>query len=556
MSQETARDKERLLQAQRIAAFSANLPLHDLLTVYLKDDNDEHRRGMFCALIPNALVEKSLSRPEWDLMIGSGGPGAIQFGAGEGSRTEYFRHGNDDGIEPLILWRSFDGLRDPYVEISEEFRLFHNLFHDRKTDRFYKFDDAGNEHLVATIESNCVKIRLLEIRQFCAVRELHLAIYMDSVEKSRHSLSELGLAEGGGDHVEALTVYGLNHADCRDMRDAKAISRLLAKRLVPPLPKEKSGFWGYGEPEPAQFVDFVIGVDDDGNEVVSTSSEAELSNYFGAIPGRPHYLTPVFFRKAVLDKYYQQAGKYSVEPGYLRCAGLWGMSLDNHLDDYVVAWLGDLGRDLPHQEQLHWRSFNVPPAGGMSQTFFRQQILSEWAGTNHPEHLFKYEYGALANDTHKRLGWQVLLPLSSEDQHYLRALRIPATDEQRDFDEVILALTKILVDSLNEKELNKLVAPAELADVKGSISRLEKACTNCGVPDYEDHIRFLRDLQDLRSSGAAHRKGSNYQKIAEKLGMDAQSLRQVFEGLLIKGLAFVRFLKSTAESGKLTITKP
>jgi hypothetical protein len=556
MNQELARDAERLLQAQRFAAFSANLPLHDLLTVYLKDDNDEHRCGMFCALIPNARVDKSLSRPDWDLMIGSGGPGVIQFGAGEGSRTEYFRHGTDEGIEPLILLRTFDGLRDPYVEISEEFRLFHNLFHDKKTDRFYKFDDAGNEHLVATIGSNCVKIRLLEIRQFCSVREMHLAIYMDSVERSRHSLSDLGLAEGGGDHAEALTVYGLHNGEFPHMGDAKAFSRLLAKRLVPPLPKEKSGLWGFCEPEPAQFVDFVIDVDDDGNEVTSTSSEAELSSYFGANPGRPHYLTPVFFRKAVLDKYYQQAGKYSVEAGYLRCAGLWGMSLDNHLDDYVVAWLGDLGRDLPYQEQLHWRSFNVPPAGSMSHSFFRQQILSEWAGTTHPEHLFKYEYNALANDTRKRLGWQVLLPLSSEDQHYLRALRIPATDEQRDFDEVLLALTKILVDSLNEKELNNLIAPADLSGLKGSISRLEKACVNCGVPNYEIHIRFLRDLQDLRSSGAAHRKGSNYQKIAERLGMDAQSLRHVFEELLIKGLAFVRFLRATAESGNFTTEKP
>ena len=425
MSQELAREKERLLQAQRIAAFSANLPLHDLLTAYLKDDKDERRRSMSCALIPNARVEKSLSRPEWDLMIGSGGPGVIQFGAGEGSRTEYFRHGNDDGIEPLILWRTFDGLWDPYVEISEEFRLFHNLFHDKKTDRFYKLDDAGNEHLVATIESKCVKIRLLEIRQFCAVRELHLAIYMDSVERSQYSLSDVGLAEGGGNHIEALTVYGLHNGEVPDMRDAKAFSRLLAKRLVPPLPKEKSGVWGYGEPEPARFVDFVIDLDQDGNEVTSTSSEEELNNYFGRNPERPHYLTPVFFRKAVLDKYYQQSGKYTVGPGYLRCAGLWGMSLDNHLDDYVVGWLGDLGRDLPYQEQLHWRSFNVPPAGGMSQTFFRQQILSEWADTEHPEHLFKHEYSALANDTQKRLGWQILLPLTSEDQHYLRGVRPP-----------------------------------------------------------------------------------------------------------------------------------
>jgi hypothetical protein len=162
----------------------------------------------------------------------------------------------------------------------------------------------------------------------------------------------------------------------------------------------------------------------------------------------------------------------------------------------------------------------------------------------------------LAGDTQTLLGWPVLLPLSNEDQHYLRALRIPARDEQRDFDEVILALTKILVDSLNEKELNKLIASDDLAGLKGSISRLEKACENRGVADYDDHIRFLRELQELRSCGAAHRKGSNYHKIAEKLGIDAYSLRQVFEGMLIKGLSFVRFLKATAESGKFTKSKP
>jgi hypothetical protein len=263
----------------------------------------------------------------------------------------------------------------------------------------------------------------------------------------------------------------------------------------------------------------------------------------------------VFFRKGVLDKYYQQPGKYSVEPGYLRCAGLWGMSLDNHLDDHVVAWLGDLGRDLPYQEQLHWRSFNIAPTGKMSGTFFRQQILAEWTETDRPEHLFKYEYGSLLEESTQSLGWPILLALSKEDEHYLAALRIPASEEQRDFDEVILALTKVLVDSLNEKELNKLVDPAELEGLKGSISRLEKACANRGVADYADHIRFLRDLQDLRSSGAAHRKGSNYQKIAEKMGFDAQSLRDVFKGLLVKGLTFVRFLKSLAEGGAFRVTK-
>ena len=429
---------------------------------------------------------------------------------------------------------------------------------EQHRDRFVVFPDPGQKTEKArrckrASAGSCVKIRLLEIRQFCAVRDMHLALFIDSVEHSGYSLQELGLKEGGGDLTEDLLIFGLYNGDYTGFSGKKAFSRLLGKRLVPPLPKEKSGFWGFTEPVSPKYVDFIIGVDEDGNEVTSTSSEDELSNYFGANPGRPHYLTPVFFRKAVLDKYHQQGGKYSVEPGYLRCAGLWGIRIDNHLRDYVVAWLGDLGRDLPYQEQLHWRSFNIPPTGSISETFFRQQILGEWVDTERPEHLFKYEYSALAGRSQHLLEWQVLLPLSTEDQHYLQAIRIPATDEQRNFDEFILALTRILVDSLNEKELNRLVSAQDREEAKGGISRLEKAFENRLVPGYAEHIRFLRDLQDLRSSGVAHRKGRNYRRLAGKIGIDAQSLREVAEALIIKGLAFVRFLRSVVESDAFRI---
>lgn len=554
MTEEAARQKSRLQQSSHIAFLSTDVPPTDLVSVYLQDDTDEHRLGIFCALIPNEGVQESLGRPTWDLSIGHGAPGTIQYGCGERSRVEYFRFGDDDGIEPLILRRDFHGLREPYIEISEEFRLFHRLFHDRKTDRYYKFDDAGNEQLVATVEPDCVKIRLLEIRQFCAVRDMHLALFIDSVELSPFSLSQLSLEEGDSDCTEELICFVLRYGNNRGFGDMKSFSRLLGKRLIAPLPKERSGLPGFAEPKSKEYIDFIIDVDENGREVLSTSSEEGLNNNFDANPGQPHYLTPVFFRKAVLDKYYKQPGKYSVEPSYLRCAGLWGMAIDNHLDDYVAAWLGDLGRDLPYEEQLYWRSFNVlPPASGMSKTFFENQIMAAWTDTDRPEHLFKREYSRLAEQSKKTLGWPILLPLLEKDEHHFGALRVPASDEQRDFDEVVLGLAKMLVDSLNEKQLNKLIAPADAAGIRGSISRLEKACEACGVVDHADHIRFLRELQELRSSGSAHLKGSNYRKIAAKLGFDAQTLRQTFEGFLIRGLAYVRWLTSILDGGAFRV---
>jgi hypothetical protein len=53
----------------------------------------------------------------------------------------------------------------------------------------------------------------------------------------------------------------------------------------------------------------------------------------------------------VLTKYYAHPERYSVEDGFLRCQGLWGLKLDNNHHEYIIVFLGDLGRDLPSDEQ-------------------------------------------------------------------------------------------------------------------------------------------------------------------------------------------------------------
>ena len=69
-----------------------------------------------------------------------------------------------------------------------------------------------------------------------------------------------------------------------------------------------------------------------------------MSNYFGANPDAPHYLTPIFFDSAVLSKYYSNPEKYKVDDGIIRCGTLWSLYIDNQNTGYVSAYLGDLGR--------------------------------------------------------------------------------------------------------------------------------------------------------------------------------------------------------------------
>ena len=551
MKIEIDKEKRRLAQIKFLEWFNREIRPAEMLTVYLDDKADDHNIGVYSALIPNDQVERSLSDRGWDLRLGGGLPGAIEYGGRGERQVRYLRFGDDDGVEPIVIYRDFHGMRETYVEISEEFRLFHRLCHDRKQDQYIKIDDSGNEHIIATVEPNRVQIRLQEVRQFLAIKDMHLAVTFDCREYSQATLEELEIKKGVSELREGLLRRTLSYGDFDGLSRKGAFSRLLGKRLIEPLPKEKSEFWGFAQKEPEKFVEFIIDQDEDGSEITNTSDPDCLANFFGANPGQPNFLTPVHFRKQVLDKYYQQPSKYSVEDGYLRCGGLWGVTIDNHHDDRVVAWLGDLGGDLPYGEQLHWRSYNIAPEGDVSNTFFRRQILAEFADSERPEHLFRTRYRQLADTCEGKLGWMVLLPLSPEDAHYLDSIRVPASDEQKDFDDLVLALTKVLVDSLNERGLDTLIPTLDNAPITGSIARLEKALVACGVQCYDEHTKFLRNLQTLRSSGTAHRKGTNYQKISGTFGLESRTLRSVFHGILIKGVLFLEFLNRAVESDGL-----
>lgn len=544
-------DRERLSQAKMLESLIRELKVTEMLTVYYSSTGGPNNHGIYCAFVPNSEVDQALLTPTWDLSHGDGAPGSVIFHRDGEKQVQYFRFGDDRGIEPLVIERAFHGMREDYIEISEEFRLFHRLYHDRKTDQYLKFDDDGNETVVVIAEKDRIRIRVKEIRQFLAIRDMHLSVQFDCRERSSYSLEELGLEESGHDKQEGLACWGLHYGDFRGIIEHRAFSRLLGKRLVEPLPKSKSGFWGFAEEADKKYVDFIINVDENGDEETHAPNPDALANYFGANPEAPNYLTPVHFRKQVLDKYYQQPSKYSVEDSMLWCGTLWSLQIDNHHHDKVCAWLGDLGRDLPYQEQLHWRAYNIPPQGGVSETYFKRQILAQFTDSERPEHLFATQYRRLQEECENCLDWQLLLPLDVGDEYYIKCMRIPATDEQRDFDELVLGLTKLLIDSLNEKKLNKLIPKEDLPNIKGSISRLEAALKANSVEGAGPQIAFLRKLQNLRSSSSAHRKGTNYRKIATDFGVDDESLSTVFAAIMDQALSLLSFLTTTVRDGLL-----
>lgn len=559
-------DRQRLSEAKMLE----NMPrvpklneMNKMIDAYFSsfksgNPNSDMSIAIYCALIPSDEIDRVLYSPSWNLLLTQGMPDVSIYYEGGEKRAEYLRYGVTNRVEPLIFPRDFHGLYDNYMEISEEFRLFHNLYHDRKTDKYTKIDDEGNGHLVAVVEPNRIQMRLKEIRQFLAIKEMYLSIQFDYSEYSTYHLKELGFEQGETHQQKRFMRWCHGYGDSISER-YKSLSRLVGKQLIEPLPKSKSGLWGFAEEPKKESVEFIIGVDEAGDEITNTSDPDALANNFGANPDSPHYETPVHFRKQVLDKYYRESSKYSVEDSFLSCGYLWQVRIDNHHTDKVCAWLGDLGRDLPYTEQQHWRLYNIPPEGSMSETYFRRQILAQPTNSDQLEHLFKQRYSNLQKESEKHLGWQLLRPLDSQDEYHFKSLRIPSTDEQGDFDALVLSLTKILIDSLNQKEIKKLISleqeqnltPDQKERLKRSIGCLEIALNSCGVEDAADHITFLRKLQSLRSSGSAHLKGSRYQKIAKDFGIESQSLQEVFAGILSKALDVLDYFMFLVQSRQI-----
>ncbi|PID29731.1 MAG: hypothetical protein CR982_02055 [Candidatus Cloacimonadota bacterium] len=534
-------DSIRLQQKKNLEILLKKDSIAEMLTVYFSDRSETYSHGIYSALIPNSEVKKCLKNISWDLSHEDGFPETSIYC----NVPVYHRYGSAKGIEPLIFDRNFYGLRPDYKEINEEFRFFHNLFHDTKENKYIKINKNGTEEVIAVIEKNKIKIRLKEIRQFLAIKEMYLSIQFDFRENSKQDLQQLGLSSSNNKEVyNELEHWDLNFTNI-PFHGLKGSSRLCGKKMIPPLPKSKSGMWGFEEEKPKQYENFIIGIDENGDSITYTANPDMLADKFGNNPDAPQYLTPVHFRKTVLDKYYRQSSKFSVEDNYLRCGSLWGLQIDNHHSDKVCVWLGDLGNSLPYEEQLYWKSYNILPVGNISDVYNKRQILARFSDSNQLDHIFKEYYSILNDACTKLLTWQILLPLSQEDLHYLSSVRIPSTEEQSEFDELILALTKILVDSLNEKQLNKFIPNEDKRDIKGSINRLKKVFEILNIKKYENHINFLRKLQNLRSSGIAHRKGSGYQKIANDFGIPSSSLIKIFEKILKEANDYLAFLKNT-----------
>lgn len=497
------------------------------LTVYRYTKDNCQKIYFDSALIPHSLKEKALSDVYWNYPFSSGMPYHIGYGATQ--ETKYFRFGNDEGIEPLVFYRSFYDIKEPYLEVSEEFRHFFKLYHDNNTGNYTHIDDNGDEEEVIKIENEEIRIKLSYIKKFLAIKEMYLAIQFDIWRFGDKTIEELNLKESSQTNKENNYCFevGVKVWNNSNIDNRKSFAWLTGKKLIQGLKNYRANSW---DKEEKQFCEFIIGVDENGNEIYHT---CDLT--------KPYHLKPVFFKRDVLTKYYANDSKYSIKDGLLRCRGLWVIPIDNNHEKCVTVFLRDLGL-LPYKEQLYWKSFNVPPEGKISNVAFRRSFMCEFTDPERSDLLFKDKFNHFREKWFQKYNWDLFKQLNEDDQHVFNSLRIPLNDTQQEFDQQSSYLSKILVETLNERELEKYITKEK--DEKGirKFSRYLDA-QSVNKEDKEKVVKFLRNLRSLRS-GEGHVKGDDYKKAMKYFNPNNKNLVEVFDNILKQAIDFLDRLEN------------
>lgn len=492
-------------------------------------------------LVPADRTEEQLKTDTYDA-YGLLRPGVTVYGAWDSGEAAYYKWGNNTSIEPLVIKRDYNDLARDNIEIVEEFRFLFNLYYNSQSKEYV---DLENDTSVVKIsDDNLVSIHKRYLKSYLAIKNMALIIHIDS--RCTDIVEDIFPTDSFDYRNDDNTVfYTVNIGRGHNGIQEENFSILFGKKVLFGCKLKDCNIWPYNEKK--QYIEFIVGVDDNGRELHYTCDPSKLSNYFGANPDAPHYLTPIFFDSAVLSKYYSNPEKYKVDDGIIRCGTLWSLYIDNQNTGYVSAYLGDLGRNLPsEQEQHYWRGFNKALDAKLSATKFKRDFMALPASSQSQDFVFKNTYVKTNRQFAEKAGWPLFLELDEQDRYNFEGLRIPINNSIVEMDMLVLSLVKVLLDSLNEKEIvSHLTGTYE--KLVGSIAKLEVWFQEKQLTGYQDHIKFLRNLQELRSSGTGHRKGKSYQKISKVFDIQKENYTETFSNILESATLFLNYINTHIE---------
>lgn len=470
-------------------------PISHLWTVVHESSLDEYtsvgRSALFVG--PSARQHVIEQGPGWPHAYGDG-PAFIEHWEGGDRAREYLPTGNDEGLHSLVVTQSFYGLKpDPAPRLIDEFVLFHNLWRDDENGRYFKLLDDGRPDPAAYFEEGRMLVRTDLLRHFQAARQWDLVLCIDS---RRLRLMAAGVDVGGirtdvvNDLENTCLAGGTGHA-------TGSYTRFFGVRVVLAPPFEKAGAIGFGDRDLEKFPDLIVDIDEDGAEVRMACGPA-------LDPG--DFLRTVHFRREVLAPYYERPDIFTVDESGVTCGQLWSFQVRGAAPGNLFCHLGDFGDELPENERKRWAGFNERPMRSSITNPLRRELANHPTARRGIDFEFQRRYRALNEAWERRFGWPLFTEPTGDDVHLLQRVRVPLNDGTPEFEEQLVVLARLVVDSLDGKAIARVVGQGPPNEQ--SISRLERFLDEERFEDVSVVISALRNLQDLRSRVAAHKKSS------------------------------------------------
>lgn len=492
--------------------------------------NDIPSELVYCGLVKTAYLEEYLQTDDWEMTLGSEGkPSIITTYRSGGIEKNTYHPFSNQNFEPFIFNKFFPHNKSRYIDISEDFVNYFKLYEeveDKSNRKYYSINDMGEMTEVLVVDKDLVKVRYKFMMEYLSIRQIHLSICFDYMAITQGTLAEMGMVEKD----QVISTDDRNYKQLAKVipyETPKSLQHWIRGKIIIRYDQGKTEVTWLDNEE--QYESFIVGVEKKGDPILKDCSRKEAT------------LAVTFFKRTVLDKYYNAPEIYTVDGFSVSCSQF-TLKIDNNCDGYVPVFLDHLS-NLPYKEQVYWKQYNIEPDGyKISNTYHTVMIQGEFPGDPlMPDLLFKDKYEQFNENWLKKHNWSLFGQLSGIDVHLFSSLHLPSTDNAKSFAEQVLTLAKITIDSLNRKELTREL---QKIDNEGSIAKLERYLELHGhqVPEL---FLFLRHLQNLRSGMIAHRNKTDDKKVGlalEYFGFKDKNYREVAKKIFSKATETINIL--------------
>jgi hypothetical protein len=414
-----------------------------------------------------------------------------------------------DKGEQLVFARSFEGRlgEEDYHEILQKFLHISEIHFVPERSAYCRFDKHGDiEDVIRVVEipAKAGEFGGTVITFKRDVLDRYLALTDSAIVRTfdftRLWLSRFGMWSKGHEAqlVKNDALFYRKHVEpghASYMRGCQIVSSSMSKESI------ARDFWRPSS-EKREYESFIA--HDWKNNVVKEISCApgQTANYFTE-SNLPFELSPAFFRPEVLSKYKADSEKYRLGERSITCRSAW------HLKNYDINEAGQVHtylvylRNLPHEEQLYWKSYNEAPKGPISKRAFLRDFEGSWEPLYDPLETLKDSVRTLHAS---QVPWWTLRSAELIDRvHY------PATSSPDEWATELLQLDQMIVEGFESKWLrNKAQMLGRNPDPKfASLALVEECLIALGFAE-DDARRIvapLRKTHDLRSKLKGHASG-------------------------------------------------